>query len=47
MMGFFLAGVLMGFVVMAMLAAKSYDRGYKDCKKELPEDINNYLNDQI
>lgn len=47
LMGMWLFGCLCGFAVMAVMAAGAYNRGYKDCKNELPTDISNYLDDQL
>ena len=45
--GCILAGMLFGFAVMGIFSARSYERGRRDERNQLPMDISNYLNDQL
>lgn len=39
-------GILIGIAAMAISASNSYEKGRKDEREKLPNDISNYLNDQ-
>jgi hypothetical protein len=47
----FIGGILGGFSMSILMATHSYHKGkadgYKEAQSDLPQDINNYLNDQI